>query len=127
MVHQRLQELRQLKQNWDGYSAVPIDPSIIANATSFVDKYANYFCGAPRVVPMTMGRLQFEWHRGNRSLEIEFEKPESIHYLKWDSDEGIEEEDILSTSSEAAVKNVLAWFSSEKRNVDSPGRRTTSA
>ena len=40
----------------------------------------------PSVVPMTRGRLQFEWHRGNRSLELEFESIGRIHYLKADDD-----------------------------------------
>jgi hypothetical protein len=61
----------------------------------------------PVVVPMTRGRLQFEWHRGNRSLELEFESCDKIHFLKWDSDLGIEDEDIIPVTDVAAIHALL--------------------
>ncbi len=127
MVHKQLERVRRLRQNWDGDGADPINPAIIATASRFLAKFGDSFRTSPRVVPMTMGRVQLEWHRGNRSLEIEFETPELVHYLKWDSDEAIEEEELIPASSEVAIRNLLLWFSSEKRNADPAGRRSTSA
>jgi hypothetical protein len=62
---------------------------------------------------MTRGRLQLEWHRGNRSLELEFESPGRIRYLKVDDDSGVEEESVIPTSQTALVVALLQWFASE--------------
>jgi len=66
---------------------------------------------------MTRGRLQFEWHRGDRSLELEFETSDRLHYLKWDSDTNIEEENVISVSDTDTIHSLLRWFASEPVNV----------
>jgi len=106
-----LDSLRHLPENWNGYGADPIDPKVIDSAEQFIASLPGTTIAAPKVVPMTRGRLQFEWHRGNRSLELEFETPEQVHYLKWDTDAGIEEEDILSLAEIGKVHELLGWFS----------------
>jgi hypothetical protein len=65
---------------------------------------------------MTRGRLQFEWHRGNRSLELDFETKDKLHYLKWDSDLGIEDEDVISVSDVCGIHGLLRWFAAERGN-----------
>jgi hypothetical protein len=126
-AHASLAALKDLPPDWNGYGAAPIDTEIIASASMFINDLGAEFPSAPVVVPMTKGRLQFEWHQGNRSLEIEFEKPQTIHYLKWDSGLGIEDEDIIDTMNERAISGLFEWFSSEKRDADSVGRRTASS
>jgi hypothetical protein len=121
---QQLDAMGELQHDWNGYGAIPIDRAIIASASRFIENFGEQFCGSPRIVPMTKGRLQFEWHRGNRSLEMEFEDPDNIHYLKWDSDDAFEEEGIVPISDPDVINTVLAWFSSEKRNADPAGCRT---
>jgi len=118
MMHDLLEQLKKLESDWNGYGASPIDHAIIATAHEFVDEYKLAFRAIPQVVPMTRGRLQFEWHRGNRSLEIEFENPSSVHYLKWDSDLGIEEEDVVSAADRRTINSLLQWFSLETRDAD---------
>ena len=88
--------LKQLPENWNGYGAQAIDAITIESAKRFINDLTNEIITSPLVVPMTRGRLQFEWHQGNRSLELEFESPRRIHYLKVDDDLEIEEEDLLS-------------------------------
>lgn len=64
----------------------------------------------PRVVPMSTGNLQFEWHHGKKTLELEFESPQTIHFLQWNSDEGIEEEDTFRASDIDRAVDLIQWF-----------------
>lgn len=112
-VLRALDELRQLPPNWNGYGAVPIDQAVIEAAKQFIQSLPRINAPSPHVVPMTRGRLQLEWDRGNRSLELEFENPSTIHYLKWDSDAGVEEENTLMVTQTAELQDLLSWFASE--------------
>jgi len=112
-----LEELQTLPPNWSGYGASPIDPDRIQAAKAFILALPCNLIATPKVVPMTRGRLQFEWHRGNRSLELEFESSDRIHYLKWDSDAGIEEEDVMPVNDGARIHALLRWFTLEPVNV----------
>ena len=112
-----LEELKTLPPNWSGYSASPIDHDLIQAAKEFISALPRDIIATPKVVPMTRGRLQFEWHRGNRSLELEFESSDRIHYLKWDSDAGIEEEDAIPVKDRAKIRDLLRWFALEPVNV----------
>jgi hypothetical protein len=112
-VLRSLQELRDFKANWDGYGAVPLDPRNLDAAQRFIEYLPDDAAPTPKVVPMTRGRVQLEWHRGNRSLELEFENPSTIHYLQWDSDQAIETEDIVSSDRYNVLKGLLSWFTAE--------------
>ena len=112
-----LEELKTLPLNWSGYGASPIDHDLIQAAKEFISALPCDLIATPKVVPMTRGRLQFEWHRGNRSLELEFESSDRIHYLKWDSDAGIEEEDAIPVSDGEKIGALLRWFTLEPANV----------
>ena len=67
----------------------------------------------PAVVPMRKGNLQFEWHDGPRTLELEIEDPRTIHFLKWHPEAGIEEEDTCSISDADTVTALLEWFAKD--------------
>lgn len=111
-VEGELDRLSRLPQNWDGYGAPVIDPSIIAAARTFIKALPENLAYRPQVVPMSTGNLQFEWHHGAKILEIEFEKPQTIHFLQWHPKAGIEEEGVLpSTDIERAV-DLIQWFMS---------------
>jgi hypothetical protein len=93
-IVEELERLKDLGPNWDGYGAEPIALRTIEAAQRFICQTPFDLRIRPQVVPMTRGRLQLEWHRGPRSLELEFESPSRVHYLKWDSSAGLEEEDV---------------------------------
>jgi hypothetical protein len=112
-----LEGLQTLPPNWSGYGAGPIDPDRIRAAKAFMSALPCDLIATPKVVPMTRRRLQFEWHRGNRSLELEFESSDRIHYLRWDSDAGIEEEDVIPVDDGARIDALLRWFALEPANV----------
>ena len=54
--------------------------------------------------------FQFEWHDGPRTLELEVEDPWTIHYLKWHSEAGIEEEEVCSITDAGTVIGLIEWF-----------------
>ena len=111
-----LQRLRALPPNWSGYGDVAIDRRVIRAAEDFILSLPSDIITTPKAVPMTRGRLQFEWHRGNRSLELEFETSDRLHYLKWDSDANIGE-DVISVSDTDMIHSRLRWFASEPVNA----------
>ena len=109
----RLSELSLLEANWDGYGAEPLSREILAAAAEFARWLSGSSspCGeSPTITPMTGGRVQFEWHRGQRSLELEFESPTEIHYLQWDSETGVENEDVIPAADREALGALIRWF-----------------
>ena len=109
----QIEQMAGLPHDWNGYGAFPIDPEVIEAASQFIDRLSLDAIATPQVVPMTRGRLQFEWHRGNRSLELEFESPTLAHFLKYDSDRGIEEEDVFPVGDTMRLTELLHWFTAE--------------
>lgn len=103
--------LRLLESDWDGAGAEIINVRSIERAVSFVRQMPTSHTIIPVVVPMSGGRLQLEWHTKTRSLELEFESPSQIHYLKCDEETGFDEEDVLSSPEEWNIANELvAWI-----------------
>jgi hypothetical protein len=106
----RIERFAALPHDWNGYGADPIDPGVIETALKFIDRLPTEAISTPQMVPMTRGRLQFEWHRGRRSLELELETPTLVHYLKYDPDRGIEEEATLTVDKSSHLRELLDWF-----------------
>jgi hypothetical protein len=107
-----LDQLGELKPNWDGYGAPAIRSDIIAAAKRFIAALPANLIDRPRVVPMSTGNLQFEWHDRSKILELEFETPESIHYLRWHPESGVEEENVIATLNIDAAVELIHWFTS---------------
>jgi len=105
-----LRRLAALPNNWDRYEAPPIDPAILAAVAQFVRALPKPIGARPRVVPMSPGNLQLEWHHGQRVLEFEFESPQSIRYLQWDPPAGIEEEDSFPAGDLQRATDLIQWF-----------------
>lgn len=90
-----VQNLAGFGDNWDGYGAKPIAPAMTAAVRQFLERLADERgelllkpgteteCLVPYCLPMSSGAVQLEWHYEGRILEIEFERPDLIHYLKW--------------------------------------------
>ena len=110
LVIQQLERLKSLESGWDGYAAEAIDGSTILAAQLFVANLEDELPAMPKVVPMTRGRLQLEWHSGPRSLELEFESPSQVHYLKWDSSVNVEEEDLVPAVDRSKLLELIQWF-----------------
>jgi len=109
-VRADIHSLSELAPNWDGYGAPAIDPAVIEAAEAFIARLPQGLAPPPRVVPMSNGTLQLEWHAGPKSLELEFESPDSIRYLQWHPNEGVEEEDAFPTTNVETAVDLIRWF-----------------
>ena len=116
-LDRELNRLAALPPNWDAEGALPIARQIISAARHFAARLPNDLVPVPAVVPMAKGNLQFEWHDGPRSLELEFESPDTFHSLKWHPQQGIEEEDIFPVADFAKAESLLRWFNGNVTNV----------
>ena len=104
-----IETLERLGPNWNGYGSPPIDPEIIGSSRRFILSLPDDLVSVPQVVPMTRGRLQFEWHCGARHLELEFETATTIHYLRWDTRTGFEEEALVPLADQGDAVDVVRW------------------
>ncbi|HVA47034.1 MAG TPA: antitoxin family protein [Pirellulales bacterium] len=112
-----IERLAALKPNWDGYGGPAINDDILDAARRFAARLAAHIVEPPLVVPMSSGALQFEWHKGRRILELEVEDPVTIHYLKWDPTEGVQEEDVFGIDDTEKAVALIGWFTGAGANV----------
>lgn len=105
-----IDRLAALGPNWDGYGGPALDRTILEAARRFVTRLAPHVTQLPLVVPMSSGAVQFEWHQGQKILEMEVENPATIHYLKWDPAQGTQEEDVFGIDDVETAVALLRWF-----------------
>lgn len=116
-VDAEIERLASLPANWDGYGAPALDRDILNAARQFNARLAGSITVQPLVVPMSSGVLQFEWHQGQKILELEVEDPATIHYLKWHPAEGLEEEDVFPIGDTEKAISLIDWFTGAASNV----------
>jgi hypothetical protein len=109
-VNQALRRLAALPLDWDHEGAPRIDHAIIEAARRFISQLPKDINSIPVVVPMAKGNLQFEWSKGQRSLELEIETPATIRYLKWHPEADIEEEDSFDINDTDQAVALILWF-----------------
>ncbi len=109
-IEHDLDRLASLPANWDREGAPRIDPAIIQAARNFIARLPANVAPIPAVVPSAAGNLQFEWSAGRRSLELEIEDPSTIHFLKWDPNEKVEEEDVFNIEDTDRTVRLIQWF-----------------
>lgn len=67
---EKLEGIKNLDYDWDGYGADPMNPEIYNNAAKLIEKVIM----PPRVFPTANGTIQFEYHKKNNDDEyLEFE------------------------------------------------------
>ena len=112
---QQLDDLASLQPNWDGEDALVIDPAIIAAARSFLKRLPDDLVSEPLVIPCPAGTLQFEWESESRYLELEFETPTTIRYLRQDSEGDLDEEDVFDIEDTDRAVSLIRWFEASTR------------
>jgi len=116
-INNLLDKIATLERNWDAQGAYPVNPLIIETARELISslphRLKNNTNAMPAVVPMRKGNLQFEWHDGQRTLEIEIETPSTIHFLRFHPEAGIEEEDIRAATDTNTLVRLIQWFVGE--------------
>lgn len=111
----QLDSLAPFPPNWDGYGAPPFKAETIAAVRRFLRSlppgaFVRTATGRlPAVVPLSSGAIQLEWHMEDRVLELEFETPSLIHYLKWCPQAGIEAEGTYPAGDERQSSRRIAW------------------
>jgi hypothetical protein len=110
IIERKLDEIAELQHNWDCYGAPAINPHIIDCARAWANRLPRELWKTPTVVPLSTGSVQFEWGDAERALELEFETPETIHYLKWDREAGLEEEGTFDADEMDLAIPLLRWF-----------------
>jgi hypothetical protein len=110
----KLDALKLLPENWDTYGAPCIDLKIIDAAKTMAKKIASLTNDCPDVIPTSLGGVQLEWDRMGKGLELEFETPSRVRFLKWDPSHDAVEEDVYSWRSTAhdRTKELLQWIAS---------------
>ena len=93
----KLIEISSLPRNWDSHGAVPVGPRVIADAVSWLNGVLVRDDRPPQIVPMTDGSIQFEWHRNNIDLEVEFHSATHVRAYFEDLETGERWEDDVST------------------------------
>lgn len=92
-------DLLTLAPNWDSYRAATIDRKVIHDAMNFINNILAPTSPAPRVVPLSSGGLQLEWHRNGIDLEVIFDVGEQPLFYFQNRVNGEESEHILPENS----------------------------
>ena len=92
-------DLLTLKPNWDSYSADAIDPKLVHDAMNLINGLLAPTSPAPRVVPLSSGGLQLEWHRNGVDLEVVFDRSEQPFFYFQNRVNGEESEHSLPENS----------------------------
>ena len=67
----RLEELLNLKTNWNGHGAGPVSPRAADCARAMWAALEGIGMKPPQLVPLDGGSLQMEWHEGGFDIEIQ--------------------------------------------------------
>jgi len=100
-------DLLTLPPNWNSYGAGRIDPKVVHEAMNFVAGLLGPANPAPRVMPLSSGGLQVEWHRQGIDLEIVFDGHEQPFLYYRNRVNGEESEHTLPQGS-ALLRSLIA-------------------
>src|SRR5271166_6000708 len=88
-------DLLPLPTDWDSYGAGAIDQNIVRHAMTFASGLLGTTSPAPRVVPLSSGGVQLEWHRQGIDLEVVFDRDEQPFFFYRSRVTGEEAEHLL--------------------------------
>lgn len=77
----RVEELKQLRPNWDGYASPPITTDALSSAALLLRAAGRHTLPIPRVAPVSGGGLVLEWRVALRSVEFEVLPNGRVEYL----------------------------------------------
>ena len=107
---EKLNELVELPENWDGHNGAQIERDIAGFALSLLLQTLKSDAPSPQIVPLNNGGLQMEWHQNGIDLEVEVEAPNRVFVSYEDRNTGEELDKEFSTdySELTRILNTLA-------------------
>jgi hypothetical protein len=75
----QLRQLGKLAPGWDHHGGRPMNKETLFFAWQFLNETLEASTPPPRIVPLSYGGIQAEWHEKDIDLEIEIERPFCIH------------------------------------------------
>ena len=82
----QLDELLQLEPQWDGHRAKVISIAAVRGAVESLFRIADEVSLAPQFFPLPDGGVQYEWHVGGESVEVEVDGSGVAYALATDRD-----------------------------------------
>lgn len=93
-LHQRLDEIAKLPENWDGYGSLPPDGSAVANARQFLEDLFQQTVAEiedrgpahwqpPHISASEHGEIVFEWWSGDRKLTVYIGREQPTYIKSW--------------------------------------------
>jgi hypothetical protein len=105
-TYDRISELKNLDQNWDGNGGLPVTDSAIKSIRVLLSRLDIEDMPTPHVAPIPDGGIGLHWRVGSRDLEIEADPSGAVHYLHTI----IGSEPLFGdASSLAEAQNALDW------------------
>ncbi len=113
----RAGKLCDLPRGWDGSGSPPLLPTILAAAQDLLEQLRNVIPADlpdPFVCPLSGGGLQIEVTSDTKHLEIMFDGPSEIIFLK---EENVAGEEVMDSGQLSArdvpnIKRLFKWFDS---------------
>jgi hypothetical protein len=108
-VSERILEISNLKDDWDGAGAIGV-PDEIVNTAWMLFTYLRHAGGGPpdRIVPGPDGSILFEWQYGNVYLEADIERPWVVEWMrKVGRTPGVHSELCFTPGSPDTVEGIL--------------------
>ena len=91
-------DILALPVNWDSYGAGTVQPGPVNVAMNVANGIMRPSTPSPRVVPLSSGGVQLEWHREGIDVELIFDPEEEPSFYYRNSQTGEEADGLLSES-----------------------------
>lgn len=111
-VKERLDDIAELRCNWDGEGGEPISQRILSIAGELLLPLARIQPPVPRIAPVLGGGIQFEWEVAGRELEIEILPDGSVQYLIAEGE--VTHEGELAAWPTDEVRRLVYWLTRQR-------------
>lgn len=91
LMFDKLTELSELPENWDGYGSRRIEPAAKKTASNLLLMVYSLGMPTPHIVPVSGGGIQLEWQIKGRELELEVLPDGEILFLIVNENEQMQE------------------------------------
>ena len=109
----RLNELANLPNGWDGYNGLPAQRAAVEYARCIMDEIREYTLIFPAIVPLSDGGLQLEWFVGAHEIEVTIAPDGSAQVYFECRDDGRNKE--VSLSDPSSIKKFAHFFQELRR------------